>query len=445
MSYTAEQLIATATAEIGYLEKLSNDQLDDQKANKGNNNWNKYARDLHNAGYYNADKNGYAWCAIFVDWCHYVTAGRNSAEGRRVSCQTDIYSCDCNYSKGNYKEANRLFTSPLPGDQIFFYKDSGSDRISHTGIVYKVDSTHVYTIEGNTKPNTGVENEGNGVYQKIYSLNYSRIAGYGRPLYSDTPLNFETPFTANTEAVQSATAHNFFNITLKEIFSTKAIIQVASTKSSEHAWSYQLTDLTNNTEMLSKKASLKELSNLILSNLNPNTPYTLKVTAKSDSLESSQQIYFPTLQEFPESVQNLMVSFNTTNLFNKKFKISFTSPDSWGSRKDCQGKGYRTSLVRNGKILAYSDTLISYNAKQTINEDISLSDFLQTSKGIELDCGDTLQIGVQTWIKIDNKIILSQQPVCSQAVYLKYFLNPVEKIYIKNADNFECNMLWHKE
>ena len=55
----AERVIATARAEIGYIEKETNSQLDDKTANPGDSNWNKYARDLDALGIvYNGRKNG---------------------------------------------------------------------------------------------------------------------------------------------------------------------------------------------------------------------------------------------------------------------------------------------------------------------------------------------------------------------------------------------------
>ena len=56
MGYTASDVIKVAKAELGYYEKASNSNLDDKTANKGSNNWTKYARDLSNAGYYNGNK-----------------------------------------------------------------------------------------------------------------------------------------------------------------------------------------------------------------------------------------------------------------------------------------------------------------------------------------------------------------------------------------------------
>jgi hypothetical protein len=50
--------------------------------------------------------------------------------------------------------------------------------------VADVDSTYVYTVEGNTSGGSGVIPNGGGVFQKKYLLGYRGIAGYGRPNYS---------------------------------------------------------------------------------------------------------------------------------------------------------------------------------------------------------------------------------------------------------------------
>ena len=43
MSYTVDQVIKIAKAEVGYLEKASNSMLDSKTANAGNKNYTKYA------------------------------------------------------------------------------------------------------------------------------------------------------------------------------------------------------------------------------------------------------------------------------------------------------------------------------------------------------------------------------------------------------------------
>ena len=70
-----ERVIATARAEIGYIEKATNSQLEDKTANAGSGNWTKYAAFLDGLGVYNFPKNGYAWCDMFVDWCYITTFG----------------------------------------------------------------------------------------------------------------------------------------------------------------------------------------------------------------------------------------------------------------------------------------------------------------------------------------------------------------------------------
>lgn len=183
MAYTADKLIKIALDEVGYLEKNSNSQLDNKTTNAGYNNWTKYARDLHNAGYYNGNKNGYAWCDCFHDWCHYIAAGKNAKEAQQVICQTGNLGAGCVYSAQYYRNAGRFHSAPQVGDQIFFGV-KGDEY--HTGIVYKVDALKVYTIEGNTSGEAGVVDNGGGVFKKSYLLNDSKIAGYGRPKYDET-------------------------------------------------------------------------------------------------------------------------------------------------------------------------------------------------------------------------------------------------------------------
>ena len=55
------RVIKTARAEIGYLEKATNSQLNDKTANAGYNNWSKFAAFLDDLEVvYNGKKSGYA-------------------------------------------------------------------------------------------------------------------------------------------------------------------------------------------------------------------------------------------------------------------------------------------------------------------------------------------------------------------------------------------------
>lgn len=184
MAYDKQKVISIALAEEGYLEKASKSNLDHKTANAGRLNYTKYARDLAAISYFNGNKQGVAWCATFVCWCFYKAYGKAAAI--KLLCQptkaANNAGAGCKHARNYFKAKGQLHDTPQPGDQIFFYSADGSS-ISHTGLVYKVDGTYVYTIEGNTSAASGVIANGGAVARKKYKLTYKRIAGYGRPKY----------------------------------------------------------------------------------------------------------------------------------------------------------------------------------------------------------------------------------------------------------------------
>lgn len=199
MSNLASTLISTATAEIGYIEKKTNSQLDDKTANAGSNNYTKYARDLDNIeGFYNGKKNGYPWCDVFVDWCFVKSFGTTTALS--LLCQ-NYGSCGagCQYSAEYYKIKGQFGTTPKIGAQIFFKNTAGV--VCHTGLVYAVSNSTVYTIEGNTSNKAILDVNGGSVAKKEYNINYSLIYGYGYP-------NFDEEITQNNGDFEMKTYKN---------------------------------------------------------------------------------------------------------------------------------------------------------------------------------------------------------------------------------------------
>ena len=174
MACTASKVISVAAAEVGYLEKASNSQLDSKTANAGHADYNKYARDFDQKypNWYNGKKNGFAWCDMFVDWCFLTAFGYQKALS--LLCQPERSTgAGCTFSAGFYREKGQFYTkNPKPGDQIFF--GTSLSNCTHTGIVEKVDGSKVYTIEGNSSDQ---------VARRSYTLNSSKIVGYGRPKY----------------------------------------------------------------------------------------------------------------------------------------------------------------------------------------------------------------------------------------------------------------------
>lgn len=197
MSSAIDRVIATAKAEVGYLEKKSNANLDSFSANSGYNNYTKYARDLDATGLYNSPKQGYSWCDIFVDWCFVKTFGLAAAIKMQGQSMHGV-GAGCTESASYYKAIGRFYKTPQVGDQIFFSTNSGR-TMYHTGLVYSVDNTYVYTIEGNTSKASGVVANGGGVAYKSYKRNYWQIGGYGRPRweYATSPSNNVTPSPAS--------------------------------------------------------------------------------------------------------------------------------------------------------------------------------------------------------------------------------------------------------
>lgn len=178
MALTVKELLKIAASQIGYREKATNAQLDSPAANAGSSNWTKYARDLHAAGYYNGNKNGFDWCDVFVDWCFFQLCGKDAKKAQEVQCQTGPYGAGCMWSLKYYKDQGRFFTgNPQPGDQIFF------GNVSHTGIVERVTADKIHTIEGNAS---------NRVKRCTYKRTDPNINGFGRPKYEAEPKPAET-------------------------------------------------------------------------------------------------------------------------------------------------------------------------------------------------------------------------------------------------------------
>ena len=189
MASTAEAMVSEAEKWVGYLEKKSNADLDSYTGNAGYNNYTIFGQ------WYGA--NGVYWCDEFVS---YVAAhsGNDDVVGKFASCP---YHVAFFAKQGRYHTRASGYV-PKVGDIIFF--DDGSTvsasnpywNAGHVGIVYSVDSSNVYTIEGNTSSASGVVANGGGVAKKSYSRSYSKILGYGNPAYS----NSTTPTTENSVA-----------------------------------------------------------------------------------------------------------------------------------------------------------------------------------------------------------------------------------------------------
>ena len=109
-----------------------------------------------------------AWCACFVSWCAnecgYIEAGviprfAGCIQGSNWFRNRDLWQ------DGGYE--------PRPGDIIFFDWE-GDGLTDHVGIVERVESSRIYTVEGNS---------GDACRQNSYPIDSPVIYGFGCPTY----------------------------------------------------------------------------------------------------------------------------------------------------------------------------------------------------------------------------------------------------------------------
>lgn len=181
-----DDVIATADAEVGYLEKKSNAKLDSKTANAGTKNYTKYWKDVK------PSFQGESWCACFISWVFMVVFGQKVAA--LLLKHWPFLYCPTLAAKTTNK-------TPKRGSIILFWRPS-KGRYGHTGIVYKVDADYVYTIEGNTSGGSEVVANGGGVFKKKYKRSsLDSRTKYFMPDYSIVVNDSKPKTAANDELV----------------------------------------------------------------------------------------------------------------------------------------------------------------------------------------------------------------------------------------------------
>ena len=167
--------------------KLLSYAMDQLGYREGPNNWNKYAAEPAMAQLLGWNAQNQPWCNVFVNACFVACFGLEIGAamlyqpigGGSALCRAsaDFFKAACAWI-----ERGR---TPEPSDVIFFYR---SGDINHMGIVSRVASGSVVTIEGNSS---------DSVAERCYSVNDTTIAGYGRPQWA---LAAEEPVVCATGA-----------------------------------------------------------------------------------------------------------------------------------------------------------------------------------------------------------------------------------------------------
>ena len=154
-------------AQVGYLEKRSNSNLDSKTANAGYNNYTKYSRDVDNMGLMGCQ--GQPWCATYQFWiCAQIFGKQKALE----IMGNGFYNC--NSVKAHSKSKGTWHSTPKLGALVIFRNGA------HIGRVISISGSTIRTNEGNTSSgglNT-VEANGGCVAEKSYTIGNSQIDGY---------------------------------------------------------------------------------------------------------------------------------------------------------------------------------------------------------------------------------------------------------------------------
>ena len=194
MKCTAAQAVTAFAYWLGYYEKASAEYASRRdkscfEKNKGSNNY-TYAGQL-------CGVQGQPWCAAQVSTAIYEACDSGTNDAKTVMRVWPYINCAQMWdaAPANMKGKRGAWT-PKPGDVIVF-TDDGYLR-THTGMVYAVDGSYVYTYEGNS---------GNMCRKRSYLLNSSYIYGYVRPNYAEGGEITVEPDQYGAEIIVSVKRH----------------------------------------------------------------------------------------------------------------------------------------------------------------------------------------------------------------------------------------------
>ena len=152
--------------------------------------------------------------------------------------------------------------------------------------------------------------------------------------------------------------------------------------------------------------------------LKPNAKYTLELSIKGKSDEDiyKKQLNFDIPQEYPEQVSKVTLKYeNTSKVPDGSFTLSISKPNSlgyWGNTAHKSG-GYEICLFVNG--FKAGNKVDITTGIQNFVETFTLKDYFSYQPKI----GDTVQVGVRTYINTDNTPIYdSDKYKTSEAILL---------------------------
>ena len=110
------------------------------------------------------------WCGSFLMWCGHEAG---------VNIPDVVSTID---GAAHFKAQRAFYGSPMVGDLVFFAWDK-PDHIQHVGLVIRIATNQIITVEGNTSAIGSQHNGGQVMLKSRATGAHSGIAGYGRPVY----------------------------------------------------------------------------------------------------------------------------------------------------------------------------------------------------------------------------------------------------------------------
>ncbi len=121
-------------------------------------------------GFYNTKKNGYDWCAGFVDAVQLTVLGEDVM--KKITFHTDC-GAGVGFAYRQYEAKKRIYKTPKVGDEVFYYKVA-THTWQHTGMVVEVTGNRFTTVEGNCSNSVKT-------YTKVLGQDTKYVEYFGRP------------------------------------------------------------------------------------------------------------------------------------------------------------------------------------------------------------------------------------------------------------------------
>lgn len=239
------------------------------------------------------------------------------------------------------------------------------------------------------------------------------VVSYNQPEDADTETS--TKDEAFSAAISNILIRKFSAVSASE---TGAEIEINTNRNfNDYSWSYRLTIMNTAKQLPDQKLAMTETKTILkLSNLTPNTAYSLELLAEDrfKNIVKSPSIIFNTLQSSRNQVKNLIFDYSTGEL-------SFEAPINSTNNQ------YRVSVIINGCEYVYSDKVLKNSSGGKITE--SIMDLLSK---VTIKEGDFIQIGVAPVVKDSESILMSY----STPIYIRTTLQPVSNVFLRVKDNY---------